>query len=186
MFQSFTIVISLAALFSFINHKWLKLPPTIGLMILALISSLIIINLEGIMPNTYNFFCQLVLEVDFKTILLDVMLSFLLFAGAMHVNIRDLNKERIPVILFATFGVLISTFIIGGAIFGLAQLIGLELSFLHSLLFGALVSPTDPIAVISILKSAGVKKELELKIEAVANGCSSGGSRTWLGQVQAY
>lgn len=165
MFQSFTIILSLAALFSFVNHKWMKLPATIGLMILALISSILIITLEGVLPNAYNFLCMVIISIDFKTILLDVMLSILLFAGALHINLHDLNKEKIPVFLFATLGVAISTLIVGVLIYGASSLIGISIPFLHSLLFGALISATDPIAVISILKEAGVSKSLELKIE---------------------
>lgn len=165
MFQSFTFILTLAALFSVINHKWLKLPTTIGLMILALIGSLLIIGLESILPGAYNFICQILTDIDFKSILLDVMLSILLFAGAMHVNLSDLNKEKVPVILFATLGVLISTFLVGGLVFGLSNLIGLPIPFQHCLLFGALISPTDPIAVLSILKEVNTSKSLELKIE---------------------
>lgn len=165
MFYSFTIILSLAALFSFINYKWLKLPNTIGLMILALITAVLIIASENIIPGAYQFLCQLVLDIDFKTILLDVMLSMLLFAGASHININDLNEEKLPVLLFATLGVILSTLIVGGLIYFAATALGLSLPFLHALLFGALISPTDPIAVISILKEAGVSKGLELKIE---------------------
>ena len=165
MFYSFTIILSLAALFSFFNYKWLKLPNTIGLMILALIGAVLIILSENIIPGAYQFLCQVVLDIDFKTILLDVMLSMLLFAGASHINIHDLNEEKLPVLLFATFGVILSTLIVGGLIYFVAGLVGFTLPILHALLFGALISPTDPIAVISILKEAGVSKGLELKIE---------------------
>ena len=165
MFHSFTFILTLAALLSVINHKWLKLPTTIGLMLLALVGAILVIALESIVPSAYNFICQVILDIDFKTILLDVMLSMLLFAGAMHVNLRDLNQEKVPVLLFATLGVLISTFIVGALVFGAAALVGLNIPFLHCLLFGALISPTDPIAVIAILKEANVNKSLELKIE---------------------
>ena len=94
MFQSFTLILSISALFSYINYRWLKLPATIGLMIMAVVTSLLIILLEGIVPDLYSFFCQTVLDIDFESILMDVMLSFLLFAGAMHVNISELEKEK--------------------------------------------------------------------------------------------
>lgn len=165
MFESFTTILSLSALFSYINHKWLKLPTTIGLMILALATAVIFILLEKIAPSSYQFFCQTILNIDFKTILLDVMLSFLLFAGAMHVNIRELQKETIPVLLFATLGVLISTMVVGSLVYLVAGLIGVDIPFIYALLFGALISPTDPIAVLAILKEANVSKRLELKIE---------------------
>ncbi len=165
MFQSFTLILTLAALFSYINYRWLKLPSTIGLMIMALVASGLVFAAESISPNASAFFCQLLIDLDFKTILLDVMLSFLLFAGAMHVNINDLEREKWPVLLFATLGVLISTGLVGGLLYAVAGSIGMSVPFVHCLLFGALISPTDPIAVISILKSAGVSKSLELKIE---------------------
>lgn len=165
MFESFTILLSLAALFSYINYRWLKLPSTIGLMILALVTSLTIIGSEPVIPTLYKFFCDFVMAFHFEDFLFDVLLSFLLFSGAMHVNLSALEKEKIPVLLFATFGVLISTFLVGGLFFGACQLFGYSIPFLHCLLFGALISPTDPIAVLSILKEAGVSESLKLKIE---------------------
>ncbi len=165
MFQSFTIILSLAALFSIINHKFLKLPTTIGLMILALLTAFMVIGFQSVHPGAYTFFCQVVQDVNFQEILLDVMLSFLLFAGAMHVNIHDLAKEKIPILLFATVGTLISTFVVGGLLYYSCLAIGYPLPFLHALLFGALISPTDPIAVLAILKESKVSKSLELKIE---------------------
>ncbi len=165
MFQSFTVVLSMAALFSLINKRLLKLPSTIGLMILALVVAIVVITSQFFSPSFYDFFCELVLSVDFKTLLLDVMLSMLLFAGALHINIHELAREKWAVLLFATLGVVISTFIVGGLFFLASQLVGFHIPFLHCLLFGALISPTDPIAVISILQEAHVKKSLELKIE---------------------
>ncbi len=165
MFASFSIVLSLSALFSYVNHKFLKLPNTIGLMVLALLTALLVILSDQFFPDTYMFFCELVLDIDFKTILLDFMLSFLLFAGAMHVDIKDLRKETRAVLLFATIGVLISTFIVGFLLFWLSGAMGVSIPFYHCLLFGALISPTDPIAVLAILKEANVSKSLELKIE---------------------
>ncbi len=165
MFYSFSLLITLAALFSFLNFKLLKLPNTIGLVILALLTALIIISFKDISPTIYDFFCQVVIDLDFENLLLNVLLSFLLFAGALHINIQDLSKEKWPILLFSTIGVLISTALVGFSLFGISQLLGYELPLLHSLLFGALISPTDPIAVISILQASNVSKSLELKIE---------------------
>lgn len=165
MFQSFSIIFLIAALFSYLNYRWLKLPSTIGIMILSLITAIIVIACEPILPNTYQFFCDLVLNADFKNLLLDVMLSLLLFAGALHVDIADLQREKWSVLLFATIGVLLSTIIVGYASYFLLTMVGVELPLLHALLFGALISPTDPIAVIAILKKAGVEQSLQLKIE---------------------
>ncbi len=165
MFESFSIIFTIAALFNFINYKWLKLPTTIGLMILSLILIIPITLSKNVFPEFYRFFCDIIVNADFKTLLLNGILSFLLFAGALHVNLGALAKEKKSIFLFATLGVLISTFIVGGLVFLGAQLIGLELPFLHALLFGALISPTDPIAVMSILKEANIAESLGIKIE---------------------
>ena len=165
MLQSFSIIFSIAAFFSFVNYKWLKLPATIGLMLMSLATIIVITLSKGIFPEFYLFFCDIITDSDFKTLLFDGILSFLLFAGALHVNIEDLEKEKWSILLFATLSVLISTFIVGGLTFGASKLIGIELPFIHALLFGALISPTDPIAVMAILKKANISKSLGIKIE---------------------
>ena len=153
MYESFGVVFTLAALFSFINYKWLKLPSTIGQMVLALGVAVVIIILEPLLPNAYQFFCDIVLSTDFRRVLLDIMLGFLLFAGALHVDVTELRKERWSVLLFATFSVLLATFLVGTACYYLSSLFGLEIPYLHCLLFGALISPTDPIAVSSTVET---------------------------------
>ena len=165
MFESFSIVFTIAAFFSYINYKWLKLPTTIGLMILSLLLIIPITLSESIFPEFYKFFCDIIVNADFKTLLLDGILSFLLFAGALHVNLAALAKEKKSIILFATLGVLISTVIVGSLTYFTAQLFDLDLPFIHALLFGALISPTDPIAVMAILKKANIAESLGIKIE---------------------
>jgi len=165
MLQSFSIIFSIAALFSLINYKWLKMPATIGLMLMSLVTMILITMCKGIFPDFYRFFCDIVTHSDFRSLLLDGILSFLLFAGALHVNIDDLVKEKWSVLLFATLGVLISTLIVGGLIYGAAHLIGLRLPLNYAFLFGALISPTDPIAVLAILKKTKIAKNLQIKIE---------------------
>jgi CPA1 family monovalent cation:H+ antiporter len=103
-------------------------------------------------------------KIDFETVLLDIMLSFLLFAGALHTNFNQLKVQKWPILAFATLGVLVSTFLVGISMFYILQLIGLNVEFIYCLLFGALISPTDPIAVLGILKTAGAPKKLETKI----------------------
>ncbi len=165
MLQSVSLIFGIAAILSLINHKFLKLPYTIGVMILSLALVGILMIIQPLVPNFFQLFCDIVYAADFESLLFDGLLSFLLFAGALHINIKDLLKERWSVLLFASLGVLISTFIIGGSIYLLAILIGLEMPFIYCLLFGSLISPTDPIAVLSILKQTNVDKSLQLKIE---------------------
>lgn len=165
MLQSVALIFGLAALLSLINHKWLKLPYTIGLMILSIVIVGILYILKPFIPELFQQFCDVVYAADFENLLFDGLLSFLLFAGALHINIRDLAKERWSVLLFATLGVLISTFLIGGGIKLLSMILSIEMPIIYCLLFGALISPTDPIAVLSILKESNVSKSLQLKIE---------------------
>jgi CPA1 family monovalent cation:H+ antiporter len=165
MLQSFAIIFGISAFFSFVNYKWLKLPNTIGLMVLSLFTVAIIYMLKPVFPEVYTFFSNLVYDADFEHMLFDVLLSFLLFAGAIHVNISDLKKERWSVLLFATLGTLVSTIVVGSLFYGASKLVALDFPFIYALLFGTLISPTDPIAVLAILKGTSISKSLQLKIE---------------------
>jgi len=164
MFHSFIILLSLAGLFSYINHKFLKLPSTIGLTLLAIIMAIPLAMLQVFNNLLFHEVCSLVTTLDFKTLLFDVMLSLLLFAGALHLQVKDLSMERKSILSFATLGVLISTALIGFLIYGITSLLGIGLPLGYALIFGALISPTDPIAALAILKELGVKKSLESKI----------------------
>ncbi len=163
-FSILSILIVISAIFGFINEKFLKLPDTIGLMLITILFTLGIVGFGRFFPELQSFAENLVAQLDFKTVLLDVMLSFLLFAGAMHTSFDQLKVQRYPILAFATFGVLVSTFVIGAVVYYLLPFMGFEPSFLLCLLFGALISPTDPIAVLGILKKAGAPKILETKI----------------------
>ena len=164
MFQSFIILLSLAGLFSYLNHKFLKLPSTIGLTLLAIVMTIPLAMLQVFNNTLFHEVCSLVSSLDFKTLLFDVMLSLLLFAGALHLQVKDLNKERKSILSFATLGVLISATLIGFLIYGITMALGIDLPLGYALIFGALISPTDPIAALAILKELGVKKSLESKI----------------------
>jgi len=158
------IVISLAAIFSYLNHITLKLPNTIGVMLIALIGSLILLALGQVFDGINRHALTLLNSIDFNRTLMDGMLSFLLFAGALHVNLNDLEKQKWVIATLASGGVIASTFIIGGLSWLLFGLLDIDISLGYCLLFGALISPTDPIAVLGILKKAGVPKSLETKI----------------------
>jgi CPA1 family monovalent cation:H+ antiporter len=158
------ILISLAALFSYLNFRYLRLPTTIGVMLFALLLSLVLIALGSIEPSIAQYAEQLLSQVDFDETLLLGMLSFLLFAGALHVNINDLARQRWIILTLACGGVIVSTLIVGTLSWWLFAALHLDLTFIYCLLFGALISPTDPIAVLGILKTAGVPKSLESTI----------------------
>ena len=140
------------------------MPNTIGLMIITIIFTLGVLLLSYVDPTLLNLEKSIIANIDFKTLLLDEMLSFLLFAGALHTNFEQLKIQRWPILLFSTLGVLTSTFLVGGMMFFILQLFNFTIDFIYCLLFGALISPTDPIAVLGILKKAGVPKKLETKI----------------------
>ncbi len=163
LFQIVALLLTLAALFAYVNQRTIQLPTTIGVLVIALVFSLVLIALDrlGVARDDWmDWFA----EVEFGPALLQGMLGFLLFAGALHVNLADLLEQKWTVGLLATGGVLLSTGLIATATYLGAGWIGVELPFIYCLLFGALISPTDPIAVLAVLKQAGVPPSLEMKI----------------------
>ncbi|MEO1438083.1 MAG: sodium:proton antiporter, partial [Bacteroidota bacterium] len=164
LFTTVAILLSISAGFAYINARFFKLPMSIGLMLMAVVTSGLFLVLAQVVPEWTMGVCHGVAEINFSTVLLDVMLSFLLFAGALHVDVRDLLQERKSVLFFATLGVLISTFLVGCLSYLAFNTLGFELPFIYCLLFGALISPTDPIAVLAILKTSNVPKSIETKI----------------------
>jgi CPA1 family monovalent cation:H+ antiporter len=159
-----TILIVLAAVLGYLNARFLKLPDTIGVMIIAIAFSTLTIVAGSIFPDLFAAGKELVTKIDFTEVLLNGFLSIFLFAGALQTDVDSLKTMRGPVLLFATAGVLISTLLIGMIMFAGFGLLGFKIPFTHCLLFGALISPTDPIAVLGILKKAGIPESLEMKI----------------------
>ncbi len=165
LFDIIAILLSLSALFSFINYRYIRLPTTIGLMLIALVMSLLLIALGKFGLGTASDKAALLLhKIDFDKTVLHGLLSFLLFAGALHVNVNDLRLHSRIIAMLAIGGVILSTLIVGVLIWVVFTLLGLDIPLLYCLLFGALISPTDPIAVMGILKTAGAPKNLEIKI----------------------
>ncbi len=164
LFTGASVIVVLSALFGFINVRFLRLPNAIGLMLVAIAATLLFATGAWFSPGLMSTAKELVLQIDFEHILLDVMLGFLLFAGALHTNFGQLRVYLWPVLTFATVGVLLSAMLIASLSYFMFQWIGLEVSFVECLIFGALISPTDPIAVMGILRKANVPKGLEIKI----------------------
>jgi CPA1 family monovalent cation:H+ antiporter len=162
-YQLLSVLILLAAVFSYLNQKLIKWPQTIGIMVISLLTSVLIVLL-GPHIESLEIIGKAVAGIDFKTILMKIMLGFLLFAGGFHIDATCLREQGLPVIVLATLGTILSTFIISGLAYYTLQVFGFPIPFVHCLLFGAIVSPTDPIAVLGILKDAGIPRSLELKI----------------------
>lgn len=159
-----TVLVVLSAAFGYFNTRFLKLPQTIGLMFMALVFSLVMIGINYFNPRLFHFAEDVVSSINFSEVLMNVMLSFLLFAGALHTDISLLRTYRRTILLFALLGVLFSTFLIGALLYGLLSLLHSPVDFIYCLLFGALISPTDPIAVLGILTKSNVPKKLEINI----------------------
>ena len=165
LYYSFSALIVLASIFSYLNYRFLKLPSTIGIMVIAIVVSIFLVSFgETVLPRTFGHLHNLMTGIDFTEVLMGAMLNFLLFAGGIHINIDDLKEQFVPVVIFSTAGVVISTFVVGFGMYYLLPLVGISLPFIYCLLFGALISPTDPVAVLSILKQANVSKSLETKV----------------------
>jgi|TARA_R110000868_G_scaffold38_16_gene382 monovalent cation:H+ antiporter, CPA1 family len=163
LFDMIAVLLVLTAAFGWINHVVLKLPQTIGLLVMALAASLVLIGVELAFPQfvIYEDAVALLNQVDFQSTVLDGMLAFLLFAGALHVDFNAMRSRLLTISIMATFGVLISTALIGTGFWLLANLFGVAIPFVWALVFGALISPTDPVAVLSTLKQVKVPQALE-------------------------
>ncbi|GAB4020718.1 sodium:proton antiporter [Spirosoma migulaei] len=164
LFTLITLLIVISALFAYLNTRWLKLPDAIGIMVLSLGFSVLLLGLNAIHPAWLTLIRQTVADIDFGRVLFDVMLSFLLFAGAFHTDAAQLRIEKRSVMLFALVGVLLSTALVGSGLYFIAGWFGFTLSYPLCLLFGALISPTDPIAVLGILAKFKLPESVKLNI----------------------
>ena len=163
-FQLAAIVLSLTAALAYVNAKLLKLPSSVGLMAIALVGSMTLLTLDGFGVDVSHHVRALVTGLDFSDTLLHGMLGLLLFAGALHINVADLGADKLAVTTLALGGTLLSTIVIGGVIELTLPAIGVAIAPVDAFLFGALISPTDPIAVLGVLKSVDAPRELETRI----------------------
>ncbi|GAA4363050.1 sodium:proton antiporter [Hymenobacter saemangeumensis] len=164
LYSALSLLVVLAAAFAYVNHRYMRLPTTIGLMVLGLASSLLVVGLGRLGVVPILDLGKLVRSLDFSELLMEVMLGFLLFAGALHTDVRSLGQERGAVASLALVGTVLSTLLVAGAMYKLLPLVGLGLPFIDCLLFGALISPTDPIAVLGILRQARIPPQLEIRV----------------------
>jgi len=167
-FTIIAVLITLTTLIAFANERWFRLPANIAVTIGGLITSLVLIGLATAGALDMEWLRSMVQEVDFNKLLMHGILGALLFAGALEINLSDLAERKWSISLLATVGVLVSTVVVGTLTWYAVRLVGLQLPYIHALLFGALISPTDPIAVLSLLKRVGVPKNLETMIAGEA------------------
>jgi len=166
LFEIASLLLVLSGIFGWLNHTVLKLPHTIGLLVMALLSSIILLTMEKFFPSLgiTDTLQSAISQIDFNATVMEGMLAFLLFAGALHVDFSYLRSQAWAIGLMASIGVVTSTFIVGFGLFYFAPLVGFEIPLIWALVFGALISPTDPVAVLSLLKSVNVPHALEAKI----------------------
>ena len=164
LFDILAIVVTFSALFSYLNHRFLRFPRSVGLMLIAIVLSLLVTILGWLGLGIDEATRSLVASIDFNRALMGGMLSFLLFAGALQVNLGDLAANKWTIGLLASVGVLASTLLVGILSWWILHAVGPQIPLLYCLLFGALISPTDPVAVLSILKSSGIPRSLQAKI----------------------
>lgn len=165
-FDAAAILIVLAAALGYINHRFLRLPPSIGLTVMGAIASLIVVALDRLLPSSSvaNDIVAFIAGIDFHSALMDGMLSFLLFAGALHVDWSEMHRGRWPILVLSTIGVLISTVIVGAGFHFVAGLAGIAIPLIWCLLFGALISPIDPVAVMGIMRETDVPPTLQATV----------------------
>ena len=166
IFNLIALLITLAAVFGYINHRWLRFPHTIGLVIIALAVSVVVLAVDALFPalGLESSVRRTLTDIDFEETLMKGALSFLLFAGALHVDLESLLSRRWVISVLATVGIVTSTLIVSGLMFFGFRVFGFEIPLAYCFVFGALISPTDPVAVMGILKEVKVPPTLEAKI----------------------
>ncbi len=167
IFELSAALLTLSAALGWINHKYLPMPHTIGLLVMGVTASLILVAVDAAVPEQHLFdaLTRTLLQIDFSAVVMDGMLAFLLFAGALHVDLGKLRARAIPVAILATFGTIISTLIVGTGFWLAARLFDLPLSLAWAMVLGALISPTDPVAVLATLKNVKVPPALEVEMQ---------------------
>ena len=163
-FQAFGLVIALVAVFGYLNHRFVHLPDSIGITAIGVVVSIVAVLVARGNPAIGAAVAREIAGLDFSGLLLHGVLGLLLFAGSMHLNIDDIAREKWLILVLATLGVAISTVVVGVAFYVVMPWLGLAVPLLHCLLFGALISPTDPVAVLAVIKRVGVPKSVETRI----------------------
>jgi monovalent cation:H+ antiporter, CPA1 family len=165
-FDAAAILIVLAAALGYLNHRFVGLPSSVGLTIMGAVASLLVIGIDRILPASQvsATVVEFLAGIDFHDTLMDGMLSFLLFAGALHVDWGEMRRGRWPILVLSTIGVLLSTLIVGGGFYAMAVMLGLGVPLIWCFVFGALISPTDPVAVMGVLKRAAVPPTLQATV----------------------
>jgi monovalent cation:H+ antiporter, CPA1 family len=160
-------LLTLSALFGWLNHKYLPLPHTVGLLVMSVAASVVMVAIDLAFPDRHLFesLTSTLLQIDFSKVVMDGMLAFLLFAGSLHIDVATLRSRAIPVALLALLGTVISTGVVGLATWWVARTLGLPISLAWALVFGALISPTDPVAVLSTLRNVAIPAELEVELQ---------------------
>ncbi|MEO6564571.1 MAG: sodium:proton antiporter [Casimicrobiaceae bacterium] len=160
------ILIVLAAMLGYLNHRFIGLPQSVGLTVMGAVASLIVVGIDHLLPASRvgEQAMRFISGINFQATLMDGMLSFLLFAGALHVDWSNMRRGTWPILVLSTIGVLISTVIVGGGFYFLTDVVGVDLPLIWCFVFGALISPTDPVAVMGILKRATVDPTLQATV----------------------
>jgi len=161
LFLILTLLVIVSAIYSYINARFIKLPGTIGIVTIAIVVSIVTIAIDKFDPEVAGHLTVLAKNINFSGTVLNIMLGFLLFAGSFNLNTSRLKKEMMPVLVLSTLGVILSTVIYGGLFYGAALLFHIHISFIYCLLFGALISPTDPVAVGAVIKGSNLPANLE-------------------------